>query len=57
MSEFWKEWFRVLSREMMLVGLLVYFHFTHASDILQGSLIAGVLTQMNATRFQYPKKD
>lgn len=57
MHEFWKEWIRVLSREILLILLIIYFHVTGASEVLQGSLIAGLLAIMNSTRFQYPKKD
>ncbi len=53
--DFWQEWVRVLSRELFLIALLIYFHITHASDTLQAALIAGILTLMNSTRFQYPK--
>lgn len=55
MRDFWQEWIRVLSRELILVALLIYFHATHSSDVLQGSLIAGMLALMNSTRFQYPR--
>lgn len=56
MSDFWKEWIRVLSREILLIFLIVYFHVTHASEVLQGSLIAGLLAMMNTTRFQWSTK-
>jgi len=52
-SEFWKEWVRVLSREIILASLIIYFHVTHASETLQASLIAGLLALMNTTRFQW----
>jgi hypothetical protein len=53
MSDFLREWFRVLSRELILVILIIYFHVTHASETLQASLIAGLLALMNTTRFQW----
>ena len=56
MSDFWKEWVRVLSRELLLIFLIVYFHVTGASEVLQGSLVAGLLAMMNTTRFQWSSK-
>lgn len=56
MSDFWKEWIRVLSRELLLILLIIYFHVTKASEVLQGSLVAGLLAMMNTTRFQWSAK-
>jgi hypothetical protein len=63
MSDYWKEFLRVQSDKFILALLLLVLHFTHAPDNIQTMALGGLLTLINAQRFNLskpvsePKKD
>lgn len=55
MSDYWKEFIRVQSDKFILALLLMILHFTNAPENLQTITLGGLLTLINAQRFNLNK--
>jgi hypothetical protein len=55
MSDYWKEFLRVQGDKFILVLLLLVLHFTHAPESIQTMALGGLLTLINAQRFNLNK--
>lgn len=55
MSDYWKEFLRVQSDKFILALLLIILHFTHAPENMQTMTLGGLLTLINAQRFNLNK--
>lgn len=50
--EFWLEFVRVETDRFLLIGLIVFLHFVHASDTLQATALGGLVMTIQAQRYK-----
>lgn len=54
-GEFWREFVRVQSDKGILIMVLVFLHYAHASELLQSTALGGLIVLIQGQRFQLQK--
>lgn len=52
---FWREFFRVQTDKLLLIGLIVFLHLTHADERLQAAAVGGLVVLVQQQRFNWHK--